>query len=29
MIFYGQFNPPLDKYLYENFFINKTHMVVQ
>jgi FkbM family methyltransferase len=23
MIFYGQFNPPLDKYLYENFFINK------
>jgi FkbM family methyltransferase len=22
--FYGQFNPPLDKYLYENFFKNKT-----
>ena len=25
MNFYGQFNPPLDKYLYENFFINKKH----
>jgi FkbM family methyltransferase len=23
MKFYGQFNPPLDKYLYENFFIDK------
>ena len=25
--YYGQFNPPLDKYLYENFFLNTSNGV--